>query len=71
MKHEWTAILTLCAVVVVLSAALVRVENQRYALAVGLCDTNGQQPLSTCLGHVETRTSWIWHLYYGLFPGPL
>lgn len=48
---------------------LVLVENQRYALLVGMC-RNQSAPLLPdiqCLKTVETRTSWSWHLFYGLF----
>jgi hypothetical protein len=57
-----------CILVVWLSAALVRVENQRYAMQVGMCKDQsfgiGFSP--TCLKTVETRTGWWWHLFYGL-----
>lgn len=60
--------LTLLALLVVwLSASLVRVENQRYAQVTGMC-RDGATGLSdlVCLSKVETRTSWFWHLAYGL-----
>jgi hypothetical protein len=47
---------------------LSEVENQRYALLLGMCpsNTNTQIPDLKCLDKVETRTSWIWNLIYGL-----
>jgi hypothetical protein len=72
--------LTLAAIVW-LTTALVRVENQRYALVVGMCPTkadtrlppdvqslfNAQLPPDPdCLAKVETRTSWVWHVFYAL-----
>lgn len=46
---------------------LVVIENQRYALMVGMCkSTSLPVPDVNCLSRVETRTSWLWHLYYGL-----
>lgn len=51
-----------------MSDRLVRVENQRYALWVGLCESPLKKPLEAdrCLEHVQTRTSWLWHLLRGL-----
>jgi len=44
----------------------VRAENQRYALLLGMCIDGdpGRPPNFDCLDEVQTRTSWIWHLYY-------
>jgi hypothetical protein len=58
---KFAAILLLC-LTVFLGYRLTVVENQRYALAVGTCRA-GDQP---CLSTVQTRTSSLWHLYYGL-----
>lgn len=53
--------------IVWLSAALIRVENQRYALSVGMCiDPVHRMADHSCLASVETRTGWWWHLYYAL-----
>lgn len=46
---------------------VIQLENERYALTLGMC----QQPASnlpdlSCLRDAETRTNWLWHLYYGL-----
>lgn len=49
-----------------LSAVIVTIENQRYALQVGLCkDRIGITDLR-CLETVKSRTSWWWHLYYAI-----
>lgn len=49
-----------------LSAALVRVENERYALFLGMCrDRLGMTDIA-CVMKVQTRTGWWWHLFYGL-----
>jgi len=59
------------AVLVVLliwfGAALVRVENERYALATGLCKYDATSlEMFTCLQRTSTRTGWWWHLYHAL-----
>jgi hypothetical protein len=50
-------------------AALVHVENQRYALELEMCgawkhETSLER--SNCLENVETRTGPVAHLLYGL-----
>jgi len=53
--------------VVLFAAALVRVENERYALLVGMCrQTQTGLPDVKCLSTVETRTAWWWHLFHAL-----
>lgn len=53
-------------VIVWLAATLVKIENQRYALIVGMCrDLLGLTDFR-CLQTVETRTGWWWHLLYAL-----
>ena len=54
-----------------LSFSLVKVENERYALFVGMCYKKDTPPELRsidfqCLSKVETRTSWVWHLFYAL-----
>ena len=53
-----------------LADRLVRAENQRYALSIGMCAEGPMQaaglPDLKCLSTVQTRTSWVWHLWYGL-----
>lgn len=64
--------LTSCALLLIwLASALVRVENERYALFLGMCRSEsvvGMQVDFACLADVETRTSWLWHIYWALFP---
>lgn len=52
----------------IVSYRLAHVENQRYALLVGMCQQDDANPrgLVDCLRTAQTRTSWAWHLYYGL-----
>jgi hypothetical protein len=61
-------ILVLTALLVFVSARLVAVENQRYALISGGCRSSlsPELPDLRCLKTVETRTSWAWHLFYAL-----
>jgi hypothetical protein len=61
-------ILVLSGLLVFVAARLVHVENQRYALLTGMCRSSldAKLPNLRCLRAVETRTSWGWHLYYGL-----
>lgn len=61
------AIGALLVVVLYLMIVLIRVENQRYALFVGMC-RSGPTGLadSKCLSKVETRTNPLWHLFYAL-----
>ena len=61
-------IVVLLMAVVLLSARLVAIENQRYAAALGICPGKlvpHIQDLS-CLATVQTRTSWLWHLLYAV-----
>jgi len=61
------SLLIACLLIVWLSAALVRVENQRYALSIGMCrDTATGFIDFACLDKVQTRTAWWWHLFYAL-----
>jgi hypothetical protein len=61
------AIALLLVAVLYLGASLIKVENQRYALAVGLCrDSKTGLTDNACLAKVETRTNPAWHLYYAL-----
>lgn len=59
----------LLVALVLVTHALVRVENQRYALSLGMCpSTDPAFPLPDlkCLATVETRTAWFRHVYYAL-----
>jgi hypothetical protein len=61
-------VVLLTVLVLFLADRLVRVENQRYALMTGLCEIDHAAPrrLFECLEKAQTRTSWFWHLYYGI-----
>ena len=67
MKNSVIVLLLLA--VVFLSDRLVREENQRYAILVGMCN-RPETPLlpidMTCLESAQTRTSWFWHFYYAV-----
>jgi hypothetical protein len=55
------------AACVFLAHRVVHLENQLYAMVTGLCTHTELLTLrSDCLGTVQTRTSWLWHLYYGV-----
>lgn len=55
------------ALIVWLSLALVRVESQRYAMAVGMCWNDALRlPDLACVERAETRTAWYWHLLHAL-----
>jgi hypothetical protein len=61
------AVVMLLVLVVLLASALVKAENQRYALSVGLCiDKATLRADSACLAKTESRTGWYWHIYYAL-----
>jgi hypothetical protein len=65
------AVVSLIVLTVFLSDRLVRVENQRYALEVGMCplEINGIRmsgPSPSCLEKVQTRISWFAHLYFAV-----
>jgi hypothetical protein len=71
-KLRWDLMIALL-VIVWLSTSLVRVENQRYAMQVGMCEDKvlreKVQQIGwdyACLSKVETRTSWVWHLLHAL-----
>jgi hypothetical protein len=64
MKNAVIVILLL--LLVWFGAALIRVENERYALFVGVCKQANGLTDFTCLRTVETRTSHVWHIYYAL-----
>ena len=61
-------VVTLLFALMFTSWRLAEVENQRYALMLGMCpDKRGLQlPDLKCLDDVETRIGWVWNLYYGL-----
>jgi hypothetical protein len=55
------------SIIIWLCVTLVRVENQRYAMQVGMCHnvTIGLPDLE-CIKKTQTRTDWWWHLFYAL-----
>lgn len=65
MSRERVLIGVLLIALVTCAHALVRTENQRYAMFVGMC-ADPIAPKAPCLAKVETRTGWWWHLYYAL-----
>lgn len=61
------ALAFLIAACIGLCAVIVKVENQRYALQVGMCKQESLPlPDMNCLANVQTRTSWVWHLFYAI-----
>ncbi len=70
-----TLVAVLCVAVIVLTHALVRVENERYALWLGMCPNmreavaalpTGDDDGMNCTRTVQTRTAWWWHVYYAI-----
>ncbi|WP_224016157.1 hypothetical protein [Paraburkholderia tropica] len=68
-------IAVLSAAIIVLAHALVRVENERYALWLGMCPNmreaitalaSGDDDAINCTKTVQTRTAWWWHIYYAI-----
>lgn len=67
MSKQHILFISSLVAIVWLSAALIRVENQRYAMTVGMCiDPFLKVADQSCLSTVKTRTGWWWHLYYAL-----
>jgi hypothetical protein len=68
------AIALLFAAVFWLGVTIIRLENYRYASAVGLCyepadytqDMLARAKREHCLQQTETRTNRAWHLVYAL-----
>ncbi|MFY0308956.1 hypothetical protein ACFMBG_03525 [Leisingera sp. D0M16] len=64
------ALIVIFAVLLLLfGATIIHTENQRYALAQGLCPNLYQESVqehNACLFLAETRTHDSWHLYYAL-----
>lgn len=54
------------AIIVWQAAAIVRIENERYALVVGMCRDKAGLTDTQCLAKVQSRTGWWWHLAYAL-----
>jgi hypothetical protein len=73
MRPAHLAIIALLVVALAfMTTAVVRLENYRYANFVGLCaEHDGKGPAARikreeCLNEKETRTSWLWHVLFGL-----
>jgi len=66
MKNAVIVVLALAAVF--LTDRLARVENQRYVLALGLCEPRTPDVLQfyRCVEGKQSRTSWFWQAYYGI-----
>ncbi|RZL87187.1 MAG: hypothetical protein EOP82_27355 [Variovorax sp.] len=63
----YAVIVVLAALVVWLASALVHVENERYALQIGLCQHDPTAlKMFDCLKKAQTRNGWYWHLWYAL-----
>lgn len=68
-KTAIAIIAALLALNVWFGEAIVRLENQRYALSLDMCSGSTPEKLRSqhdCLVTVQTRTSPLWHLLYGL-----
>jgi hypothetical protein len=67
-----TIIVVLAVALLVLTNAVVRLENYRYANASGSCTqfdiTSPQQRVDRdkCLEATQTRTHWFWHVLFGV-----
>ena len=68
-----TLVVILSVLLIWFGTVIVRLENENYALLVGLCgqdynvaDVQTGLERARCLEEVETRTSPLWHLYYTL-----
>lgn len=69
MKIEKIIIAVLGLLIVWFGATIVRLENYHYAVQVGFCQEyrlpdRGEH--EACLNGKETRTSWVFNLFYGL-----
>lgn len=72
MKAVFPAVIVpLCAMLVWFGGTIARVENQRYALSLGMCQSDPLKILSKpeCLKVVRSRSGWWWHLGYALRGG--
>ena len=65
-------VLLLIAIIAWFAMAIVRLENERYAMELGMCgnfDSRHPEMIGArrgCLDRVQTRTSPIYNLLYGL-----
>lgn len=54
-------------IIVFMGYRLAHIENQRYALYLGMCDRDYGVviiPDFKCLDNVETRIHWVWNLWF-------
>jgi hypothetical protein len=75
IKMKNFIIIILVIVVFIFGKTIVRLENYHYASFVGMCDLHDMSGdwllekkinQDKCFKNVETRTSFMWHLYYAL-----
>jgi hypothetical protein len=66
MKIATIAVLLL--LVAFLADRVARIENQRYALSSNICKFDPAKPAVQwdCLEKIQTRSSWLWQLYYAM-----
>ncbi|MEJ6004479.1 hypothetical protein WG899_02890 [Paucibacter sp. AS339] len=64
------AIAALALALLAATCALIRVESERHALAIGLCtlDPAGRNSMVPCEARFEPRNSWAGHLMAALLP---
>jgi hypothetical protein len=55
----------LLVVIIYLLTVIVRIENERYAMSLGMC-AGIVAPDASCLSKVKSRTNPLWHLFYAL-----
>ncbi|MCV2370798.1 hypothetical protein LNV07_22155 [Paucibacter oligotrophus] len=63
-------IAALAAALLAMGYALIRIEKERYALAIGLCtlDPAGRNSVVPCEARFTSRSSWTGHLAAALLP---
>jgi len=72
MKEKINLIIVIIALILLFwfATAIIRLENYHYAVQVGFCDEFSTPDKliqkDECLDKVQTRTSPIWNLFYGL-----
>ncbi len=71
MSKERIIIFFLLLLLIWFGTAIVRLENYHYAVQVGFCreftrTIERYTEMDNCLNKTHTRTSFLWHLLYGL-----
>lgn len=56
----------LAVLCLLLGASLARVENERYALSLGMCRDKLGIADASCLQKTQTRTHWFWHVFHAM-----